>query len=49
METACFKDLLEAVGIVAVGHACADDHAGMVVDDDDKIDLMGFLSAASLM
>ena len=32
---------LETVGIVAVGQSCADDEAGMVVDDDDQIDLMG--------
>ncbi|MDE5718627.1 MAG: hypothetical protein K2I53_13635 [Lachnospiraceae bacterium] len=36
-----FQHLLETVGIVAVGHACADDEAGMVVDDDGQIDLMG--------
>ena len=36
-----FQHFLETVGIVAVGEACADNHAGMVVDDDDQIDLMG--------
>ena len=37
-----FQHLLKTVGIVAVGQSCADNQAGMIVDDDDQIDLMGF-------
>ena len=36
------QHFLETVRIVAVGHSCPDDHAGMIVDDNDQIDLMCF-------
>lgn len=37
------EHFLKTVGIVAVGQPCTDDEAGMVVNDDGQIDLMGLI------